>query len=230
MQLTKEHIQTLYDFTKQHHVEYYDLQTELVDHLANDIENIWSESPSLTFEQARYKATIKFGIYGFSKFVSQREKAHKKENWRLFKKFFIEYFKLPKLMLTLFLITLVYVGFGLSTDKTTMLFISMMTIHGIAVFYALFISLKYKIRRKRNGKKWLYEEVITSSGLFFLFIVVFQPFHIYNFIQSDISIHWSFIVQLLWSIGIVVFGMVFYITLWIIPPKFQAIIKKHEVA
>ncbi len=37
MQLTKDQIQNLYKFTKQHYVEWYDLQSELVDHLANDI-------------------------------------------------------------------------------------------------------------------------------------------------------------------------------------------------
>lgn len=40
MQLTKEQIQSLFTFTKQHFVEWYDLQCELVDHLANDIEYI----------------------------------------------------------------------------------------------------------------------------------------------------------------------------------------------
>ena len=34
--LTSEQIDQLYLFTRQHFVEYYDLQTELVDHLAHD--------------------------------------------------------------------------------------------------------------------------------------------------------------------------------------------------
>lgn len=41
MKLTPEQIQELYKFTRQHYVEHYDVQTELVDHLANDIEQIW---------------------------------------------------------------------------------------------------------------------------------------------------------------------------------------------
>ena len=39
MKLTEEQIQQLYKFTRQHYVEHYDVQTELVDHLANDIEH-----------------------------------------------------------------------------------------------------------------------------------------------------------------------------------------------
>ncbi|WP_320240732.1 hypothetical protein [Tenacibaculum sp. 1B UA] len=40
MKLTDQHIEQLYKFTRQHYVEHYDVQTELVDHLANDIEQI----------------------------------------------------------------------------------------------------------------------------------------------------------------------------------------------
>jgi len=37
-------IEKLYDFTKKHYVDYYDLQTELVDHLANAIETEWQSN------------------------------------------------------------------------------------------------------------------------------------------------------------------------------------------
>ena len=36
--LTNEQIKNLFKFTKKHYVEWYDLQSELVDRLANDIE------------------------------------------------------------------------------------------------------------------------------------------------------------------------------------------------
>ena len=45
MKLTTEQIDQLYRFTRQHYVEWYDLQTELVDHLANAIEEQWQENP-----------------------------------------------------------------------------------------------------------------------------------------------------------------------------------------
>ena len=65
MELTKNQIDELYKFTRKHYVYHYDVQSELVDHLANDIENIWQETPNLSFEQARYKSFKKFGIFGF---------------------------------------------------------------------------------------------------------------------------------------------------------------------
>ena len=52
MKLSSDQIQQLYTFTQQHYVEYYDLQTELVDHLANSIEEQWTENPKRSFEEA----------------------------------------------------------------------------------------------------------------------------------------------------------------------------------
>ena len=53
MKLTPEQIDRLYQFTRQHYVEWYDLQTELVDHLANSIEAQWQENPKKnSFEDA----------------------------------------------------------------------------------------------------------------------------------------------------------------------------------
>ncbi|WP_440120244.1 hypothetical protein [Tenacibaculum sp. Ill] len=74
MKLTDQHIEQLYRFTRQHFVEHYDVQTELVDHLANDIEQIWEENPTLTFEQARENSFKKFGMFGFMTVVEKKQK------------------------------------------------------------------------------------------------------------------------------------------------------------
>lgn len=69
MKLTKAQIEKLYLFTRQHYVEHYDVQTELVDHLANDIESILKEKPYLSFEKARDVSFKKFGVFGFMEIV-----------------------------------------------------------------------------------------------------------------------------------------------------------------
>ena len=79
MKLTAEQIQQLYKFTRQHYVEHYDMQTELVDHLANDIEQIWQEQPKLSFEQARDMSFKKFGVFGFMDVVGERAKVLNKK-------------------------------------------------------------------------------------------------------------------------------------------------------
>ena len=75
MKLTPEQIDSLYQFTRQHYVEWHDLQTELVDHLANAIEQQWQENPKISFEDALQIEFKKFGIFGFMDVVEKRQAA-----------------------------------------------------------------------------------------------------------------------------------------------------------
>lgn len=75
MELTEKHIEELYQFNRDHYVEWYDLQTELVDHLAANIEEIWKENPSLSFEKARDISFKKFGVFGFGDVVEEKNKS-----------------------------------------------------------------------------------------------------------------------------------------------------------
>ena len=65
MKLTTPQIEDLFKFTRKHFVYHYDVQSELVDHLANDIEEIWNEKPYLSFKDAWDTSFKKFGIFGF---------------------------------------------------------------------------------------------------------------------------------------------------------------------
>jgi len=106
-----EHINQLYAFTQQHFVEYYDLQTELVDHLANAIETLWETNPQLTFDDALKTEFKKFGIYGFSDVVAERQKALGKRYMKLITRYFKEFFKLPHIILTLVMFVVTYKAF-----------------------------------------------------------------------------------------------------------------------
>ena len=74
-EFTAEQIDHLYQFTRQHYVEWYDLQTELVDHLANDIEHIMDNNKDLSFEEAKKVSFKKFGVFGFSDVIEQKQNA-----------------------------------------------------------------------------------------------------------------------------------------------------------
>ena len=92
MKLTTEQINQLYTFTRQHYVEWYDLQTELVDHLANAIEEQWQENPKLSFNEALQNEFKKFGVFGFMDVVEGKQRfLQKKYNqivWSIVKTFF----------------------------------------------------------------------------------------------------------------------------------------------
>ena len=89
MKLNADQVERLYAFTRQHYVEYFDLQTELVDHLANAIEEQWQQNPKLSFEEALQIEFKKFGVFGFMEVVEKRQVAlNKKYNklvWQLLK-------------------------------------------------------------------------------------------------------------------------------------------------
>jgi SPX domain protein involved in polyphosphate accumulation len=106
MKINIEQTNRLYEFTRQHYVEYYDLQTELVDHLANSIETQWQENPKIDFEDALKVEFKKFGVFGFSDVVEKRQIALNKKYNKIVWKHFKEFFTLPKIIGTLVVIGL----------------------------------------------------------------------------------------------------------------------------
>lgn len=104
--LTLEEIDVLYNFCEDQGVRYFDLQIELVDHLAAAIEQEWKVKPKLTFYDALFSIFDKFGATGFQKIKSTKEKEMRKKYNRIQWKYIGEFFKLPKIILTI-LITLI---------------------------------------------------------------------------------------------------------------------------
>lgn len=93
MKLTKAQIEELYAFTRKKYVEHYDVQTELVDHLATSIEEKMSTS-NINFETALQQVYAQFGIFGFSELVEKKGMEAAIKGRKLFRKSFIEYFRL----------------------------------------------------------------------------------------------------------------------------------------
>jgi hypothetical protein len=180
MKLSDEQIQSLYRFTREHFVEHYDLQTELVDHLSNAIENQWQEDPNIPFEEALQKEFKKFGVFGFMNVVEQRQAAlNKKYNWLIWKHF-KEYFTIPKIIITISLAVSLFYFFKY------VFFYEIMALGMILWFVLLIAALVYekkkiKKRKTQTGKKWMFEEIIYGYGSFsgvfvflFMLLTVFQ--------------------------------------------------------
>ena len=108
MKLSSEQIERLYLFTRQHYVEYYDLQTELVDHLANAIEEQWQQNPKLSFEEALQIEFKKFGVFGFMDVVEQRQSALNKKYNKLVLNELKTFFSVPKIIGTISAIGIVF--------------------------------------------------------------------------------------------------------------------------
>ncbi|NOR27483.1 MAG: hypothetical protein GQ540_03025, partial [Lutibacter sp.] len=124
MKLSEKQIQQLYKFTRQHYVEYYDVQTELVDHLANNIEHIWQEQPKLSFEDAKTISFKKFGIFGFMDVLEARSKALNIKYWKLVWKIFKQFFNVPHIIISISIFLILLVGFQFISSKTLFISIS----------------------------------------------------------------------------------------------------------
>lgn len=99
MPLTNEQIETLFAFTRKKFVRGYDLQVELVDHLASNIEDEMSKDAKLTFDAALQKVYAGFGLFGFAHVVQQRTIALEKQHNKLWRKIIWQYFTFPKVSL-----------------------------------------------------------------------------------------------------------------------------------
>ncbi|MCB0442945.1 MAG: hypothetical protein KDC50_02745 [Flavobacterium sp.] len=182
LKVNQEQIDRLYRFTREHFVEHYDLQTELVDHLSNAIEQQWIENPKLPFEEALQKEFKKFGVFGFMNVVEQRQAALQKKYNLLIWKHFKSFFSIPKIIVTISLIIALFYFFKY------VFFYELMAFGMLLWFLFLVIALLYekkrmKKRKNQTGKKWMFEEIIYGYGSFsgvFTF-----PIHMMNLFSNQ---------------------------------------------
>jgi hypothetical protein len=93
IKLSEVEINKLFRFTEKKLVHWYDLQIEIVDHLASCIEDEMAADSKLTFDLALEKVYTGFGIFGFAKIVQERQiqlaKMAKSKWWNEFRNLFM---------------------------------------------------------------------------------------------------------------------------------------------
>lgn len=106
--LTSNQIQTIFDFTEKKYIKYYDVQLELVDHIADKIETLQADDPNLSFDRALHEVYKSFGVFGFTK-VQEQKMVELHRYWMRHLKSYIKgYFKLPKIIITVILSLCIY--------------------------------------------------------------------------------------------------------------------------
>ncbi|SDS49692.1 hypothetical protein SAMN05216503_3248 [Polaribacter sp. KT25b] len=224
MKLSEIQIDELYKFTRQHYVYHYDVQSELVDHLANDIEEIWVEYSNLSFEQAREKSFKKFGIFGFMDVIEAKQKQMNKRYRKIYWRFFKEWFTVPKILLTISL----FLAFIIILKNT----IAIYFILGITFIYILYDLFYLARARKRNKKKiekqekiFLLEAMIRDTrsnftGLNLLNILNMSFIFRYHF--NDLAFHWLLLLALFFTIAVISI----YINNKVIPQKAEELLQE----
>lgn len=214
---TPEQINTLYSFTRRHFVEYYDLQTELVDHLANAIEQRWSVNPDLSFDDALNAEFKKFGIYGFSDIVAQRQAALTGRYYKLIWGYAKDFMRLPKVLIVL---AGMFVAYKLVL--TIPYFVAIFTCAMLLVFFPRFIVLnaRFKKQSKATGKRWVFQENIYRCSGFGAFFYIF--FQLARFEAGPGTSPWFAGIA---AMVTVLYALCNYITLFVIPARAEQHLK-----
>lgn len=220
MKLSQDQIQELYKFTRKHYVEHYDLQTELVDHLANGIEKQWEESPELPFRNALEQEFKKFGVGGFENVVRKRQRAME---WRYLKivfRFCREYFKLPKIIMTVLMTlgicsALFWVPIANRYD----------VIMGVLLANALLVLFVFFKNRSNNelecvkyGKKWMLKDQIYNYAQYASFFNLFPIILNTSYLRKLIPIDSGYAVFAFAAL-IVCLSLISFVTIRVIPKK-----------
>jgi hypothetical protein len=159
--LSESETERLFQFTRQHFVEHYDLRQELVVQLSDAIEKLWIENPNLSFDEALTIEFKKYGIFGFQDFVEKK----RTEMTKIYNKFIIQncksFFTWTNSAVTVLAILLLYwiLGFEKAVDIA---FFS-----AAILFLTMFFYHHYSInkRKKEVGfQHWLLDELITYCG------------------------------------------------------------------
>ncbi len=224
MKLTESQIDNLYKFTRQHYVYHYDVQTELVDHLANDIEGIWEENPTVSFEQARDKSFKKFGIFGFMDVIEAKQKQMNKRYWKILLRFVKEWFTLPKLITTI----LIFLGvfFLMQIPFAEITIVSVLLILVVFEMIAVYkIRKEHKAKEKTDDKIFLLEAMIgtTKNGFTgFTFINLFNFINLTKFDFSGLNVYWLVLIALTVTLLIIFF----YAANYVLPQKAEELLQE----
>ena len=218
MKLSTQQIDQLFTFTRQHFVEWYDLQSELVDHLANAIETELQENPKLSFDEVLSKEFKKFGVFGFMDVVEKRQAVLGKKYNGLVWYHFKDFFGVPKIVLTIAM-TLVLFSILKISQYSEWIVMGLYLILILFTFYEIFKNIKFKKEKKEaKQKRWLFEEIINQYGGFAGAIIF--PLNLFSrmFYHSEQYINNDY-----WTLGLslflVLFAIVIFIIFKIIPSK-----------
>lgn len=219
MKIAQDHIQELYKFTRKHYVEHYDLQTELVDHLANGIEKQWQENPNLSFEDALQNEFKKFGAFGFMDVVEEKSAAMRKKYLKVVLSFFKEFFKFPKVLLTMCLVGLITIMlWNIPIGFRHGSVLGILFAHVFVVFYLLFKNRSNnELEMVRQGKKWLLKDQIYSYGHWVNFLNLLPIILNLKFIREQISMDNSLV--LLAFACLIVLSAFLTVTILIVVPS-----------
>ncbi len=221
--IDSKEVEALYTFTRQHYVEYYDLQTELVDHLANGMEKRWLTQPHLSFEENLQLEFKKFGVIGFADVIKAHQKAITKRYYRIIGRVLLKQLLQPKYIFALTLATGISFLMMQSIYSLIGLCTLLLAIYIGIISYSVKNRIAFQKRRKKRAKVYLLEELLTNIGGMGTLIAF--PVYFINIPGYHQILH-----EPLQAFGLAIFTVlclfVFYTTTFILPKRKEKILNK----
>jgi hypothetical protein len=175
MQLTSAQIDALYAFVEHKNVKFYDLQIELVDHLASRIEQKWTEMPTLSFEESLASVHADFGLRGFDEFVQRAHVAARAKHQKIWWQYFKQFWQPPQTIATFLLWGLVWMGFERFDYQTVMWTNAFLLLtHAAVSMYRLFRMLHKQTLRPTLMP---YLRDYPFEGIIFMFLIWLTIIH-----------------------------------------------------
>jgi hypothetical protein len=196
--LSSEQIDNLFEFCEFHNVRYYDVQIELVDHLASAIEKLWETNPELPFEEAVYVVGEQFNIEagfhatsdsllppiagthfsgesGFEIIKEAKENELRRKYDRLQWKYIQEFFRLPKIILTIAVTLVIFFIFKFSeNDDVVCGIIQGIFLVSLLAYWKLSYLQSFKLEIQ-PGKSFLLYEHFKSTRKSLLSLAFSSP-------------------------------------------------------
>lgn len=174
MKLTPQQIAQIKTFISKRGFVYYDLQLEIIDHVASKIEELMTANPGLTLDDAIQITHGEFGVTGFSVFEDGMRNSLQKRYWKLFRTTFLSYLKPVYLPLEAGSVYLIY----LLAKRCNSPDIAV----DIAWLAAFVLLLIYVLKNYRDLKK--YKRMLTMQMGGIVLIVLNLPLQLWMFLPN----------------------------------------------
>ncbi|GAB5552985.1 MAG: hypothetical protein Sapg2KO_25760 [Saprospiraceae bacterium] len=152
--LNKAEIRYLFQFLNRKGVKYLDVKVELVDHLAEGLEECWRKQPGLPIELAANEVYETFGIFGFGKMIEQKRQLLFKATIKKLHLDILSRLQAPQIAIAL-LLTLLMTYLLMEYPLGLTIFLSFFIVLHLLVAS---IGLQQKKYKKQNGHQFLFLE------------------------------------------------------------------------
>lgn len=133
--LTKSEINQLYEFVAVKDIPHYDVQSEIVDHLASMMEDRWAGGSKLGLEQMFLEVYKEFGEPEWKQIFVTRQKAAWRQLWFQAKENLARCFRLPLFLLLLLAVLLVQQMMQVLPEQLEILFYAPLVVQAALLIF-----------------------------------------------------------------------------------------------